>query len=71
MKATTNDDGTWTITTTDENLARFMEESLDLNDRIASELDRLSKGIEKVAAKYGADHPEVADALHRLLRGAA
>lgn len=38
-----------------------------IND-IAAEMARLGKGIERIAAKYGADHPEPAAALHRLLR---
>ena len=41
----------------------------ELIGRMAGELERLGKGVERIAAKYGADHPEVADALHRLLRG--
>ena len=38
-------------------------------ERLAAELERLGTGIERIAAKHGADHSVVAKALHDLLRG--
>jgi hypothetical protein len=39
-----------------------------VNERLAAELERLGKGIERVVAKHGADAPRIADALNALLR---
>ncbi|QSR25554.1 hypothetical protein CFH99_07950 [Nocardioides aromaticivorans] len=52
-------------------LARQLASLEDLNARLSAELERLGRGIERVAAKHGADCPEVAAALHGLLRGRA
>lgn len=49
----------------------LIQEQDDLNGRLSAELERLGKGVERIAAKHGADHPEVAEALHLLLRDRA
>lgn len=54
-----------------DTLAEALVRADEVSGRLAGELERLGKGVERIAAKYGADHPEVADALHRLLRGRA
>lgn len=41
----------------------------DLMERLSVEVGRLGIGIERIVAKYGAEHPEVANALNDLLRG--
>lgn len=69
-----SDHRTWISTLGDE-LAELLPPvvadlvaACDLNARMAGELERLGKGIERITAKHGAEHPEIAAALHRLLR---